>query len=90
MATKTTTDNLTVALDALTAETGTPVEREALLAYLKRVDEVIDAARAVKDAHKKTLRVEQSRASKERNKAKVAEMAARLAELEAKEAAVSE
>lgn len=82
MATKN-TDNLTVALDALTAEAGAPVDREALTDYLKRLDAVLDAARAIRATHTKAIRVEQSKASRARKKERVEKALALLAEQEA-------
>jgi hypothetical protein len=50
--TKSAPDNLTTALDALTAEVGQPVEREELVAYLTRIDEVMSVVKAIRDDHK--------------------------------------
>jgi hypothetical protein len=76
-------DNLTTALEALTVEAGAPVERDALADYLKRIDAVMDAARAVKATHTKALRVAQSQASRARKKERVEKALALLAEQEA-------
>ncbi|QEO10565.1 hypothetical protein [Protaetiibacter larvae] len=77
------TDNLTAALDALTAEAGAAVEKADLPEYLKRLDAVIDAARAVKATHAKAVRVAQSQASRARKKERVEKALALLAEQEA-------
>lgn len=77
------TDNLTAALDALTAEAGAAVERASLPEYLKRLDAVIDAARAIKANHAKAIRTEQSKASRARKKERVEKALALLAEQEA-------
>lgn len=77
------TDNLTTAIEALTAEAGAPVEKADLPAYLARIDAVIDAARAIKATHSKAVRTAQSQASRARKKERVEKALALLAEQEA-------
>lgn len=77
------TDNLTAALEALTAEAGAAVERVDLPEYLNRLDAVIAAARTIKTNHAKAVRTEQSKASRARKKERVEKALALLAEQEA-------
>jgi hypothetical protein len=84
MSTSKTPDNLTSALDALTAELGTGVDRDEVADYLARVDAVVEAARAIRAEHKKAAAVI---ASKKSRAVKAERVAKAMALLEASEAA---
>lgn len=70
---------------AATAEAA--VTKDNVRDFSASVDDLIDALRAIKAEHSKTLRVVQSQESVRRNKERTARALALLAEVEAKEAA---
>lgn len=77
-------DNIEAASRALSAELEAGhMDHEDVNAYLASVDSLIDQARAVKALYKRELAVEASRKSRAKKAAELAEMKARLAELEA-------
>lgn len=75
--------NITAAAKALDAEVAAGrTEQDDVAAYLASVEAVIDQARAIKALYKRELAVEASRRSRVKKAAELAEMKARLAELE--------
>lgn len=78
--------NITAASKALTAELEAGhAEQDDVSAYLASLDGLIEQARAVKALYKREIAVEASRKSRAKKAAELAEMKARLAELEATE-----
>lgn len=84
------TKNIDAATAALAKEVGEEVAREDLAEYVAKLDEVVAAVKAIKEPHKKALRVQQSTEWRTKNRARVAEALALLAEKEAAEAAAAE
>lgn len=76
--------NITAASRALNAELEAGhTEHDDVSAYLASLDALIEQARAVKALYKREIAVEASRKSRAKKAAELAEMKARLAELEA-------
>lgn len=78
--------NITAASKALTAELEAGhAEHDDVTAYLGSLDELIEQARAVKALYKRELAVEASRRSRAKKAAELAELKARVAELDGSE-----
>lgn len=75
--------NITAAAKALDAELDAGrIEQDDVTAYLTSVEAIIDQAKAIKALYKKEVAVEASRKSRAKKAAELAEMKARLVELE--------
>lgn len=77
------TKNLDAAIKALGAEHGAEVADDELDEYLDKVAEVVAAAQALREPHKKAIARRASQKSRAKKAQEVEAMRARLAELEA-------
>lgn len=76
--------NLSTAIKAIDAELNEgKTEQADLTGYLASLDELIETARAVKKLYAREVAVEATKRSRAKKAAELAEMKARLAELEA-------
>ena len=77
--------NMDAALKALRAEAEQPpaLTDDELDAYLEKINEVVAAAQALREPHKKAIARKASQRSRAKKAAEVEAMRARLAELEA-------
>lgn len=82
-------DNISIALEALAAELGTPVERDALTEYMERLDGIVQQVRAIKKEHAKAVAVLASQKSRAARKERMAKAMALLEAQEAAEAAAT-
>lgn len=87
MAAKTTTqDNIRIVLDALDAELSAgprEIAGDDLAAYMRALDAIVTSVRAVKKPYARKAAVLATQRSRQARKAREAELAARVAELEA-------